>query len=358
LGADINARAQYGWTPLHIAILPQIEIGEQQCLKEVESLLERGALYCADDEGWVPLHIAAQHGCNDIMKLFLDQGQSINAQNDSGMTPLYVAIYNNNIDTAKLLLSRGADVNISAKEGTTPLHLAVEKDNLDFVRTLLAKGCNLNARKTIGDTPLRKAIERASDELVQDLIKRGADLSVIDCYGMKCSDWLRRLRPNLVLSQQNSQDLENSPSGPDVTILKRTILNLAAAIRKDSQKMFAELYPLCHCLLMLDMEDDARLAYQQRVLAQEDGSVNVPYCNGCNSRQNKVDPFYKCKTCPDTDLCYECMNKHEEKCLLELCRDHQFLKISASEAKFRPDQTEAFNYWLLGLEEQFRPTRY
>ena len=356
LGADINARDQYGWTPLHIAIHPQIVIGEQRCLKEVESLLERGALYCADDEGWVPLHMAAESGYNDIMNLFLDQGQSINAQSNCGMTPLHVAIYKNHIDTAKLLLSQGADVNISTKNGTTTLHLAVEKGNLDFVRTLLAKGCNLNVKGNFGDTPLRKAIERASDELVEEMINCGANLSAIDCYGMKCSDWLRRLRPNLVVSWRNSQDLDNTPSGPDLAVLRRTTSKFAAAVRKGSQEMSAEFYHLSHCLLMLDMDDDARLAYQQSVLAREDGSVHVPSCNGCMMLQNKVDPFYTCKTCPEIDLCYECFTKREKKGLLELCRDHQFLKVSASEAKIRPDQTEALNHWLLGLEEQFRPT--
>ncbi|KAL8721991.1 MAG: hypothetical protein Q9225_001426 [Loekoesia sp. 1 TL-2023] len=354
-GADLNARSRGGATPLHFAVFSE-GIANQQRLNVVELLLQHKAVYCADNEGFMPLHLAAQYGHNQIVSLFLDQGHSIDARNEWGSTPLHRAVRNSKVDTVQLLLHRGADPTVHDTYGCTPLHIAARRGNLDIVRRLIANGCDINAKTKDGSTPLRNTIESASDELIEYLIQKGADLFATDQYGMTCLDWLRRLRPHLHISERIGKELDNVVSGPDIIVLRRNTSERAAVIRKDIQKGKKELYDLSKALVMLNMESDARLARQARILVQERGSLYVPYCDVCNTPQNREDPFYACKDCLETDLCHECMIKYEDKPLLDYCHNHEFLKIVASEAKIRPDQTEAFDEWLLGIEEQLRPT--
>ncbi|KAL9608440.1 MAG: hypothetical protein Q9167_006739 [Letrouitia subvulpina] len=353
-GADINARTKNGRTPLYLAIRAEDEVNEQERLEEVRLLLEQGADFVTiDNNGWAPLHLAARDNHPQIVALFLDQGRDINAQTYDGLTALNIAISNGSHDSAELLVSRGADVNIANKSGFAPLHTAARKDNLEIARTLLKKKYNVNAKSADGTSPLRLAIENGTDELVDYLIQSGASLSAMDCYGMKCSDWLDRQRPHFRVPQSPTQ-IDDTPVGPDMTKLRHYVIKLATEMRVDEAKRNNQFYHLAHCFFLLGMEDDAKVAYQQKVLLEKDHSINVPSCNRCDMLENKVDPFYACKICPDTDLCKICMEKYYKEDLLTYCRDHDFIRIVASEAMFRPSDTKAFDQWLGGIVEQFK----
>ena len=352
-GADINARVRGGSTPLSIAIQPQnevSEVSEQQRLEEVKLLLKQGATFGTDDKGFTPLHAAAREGYSQIVSLFLDQGEDINAQSNNGLTALMLAIIENDFDTAELLMSRGADVNIQFINGVTALHVAAEKDSPKFAQSVLERNCNINAKSTDGTSPLHMAIAHGADEVVQYLIRSGADLDAMDCYGMKCSDWLKRLRPHLTVPQSKSQEIDDIPAGPDMAVLRRTVFDSATRIRRDEAEKPDEFYHLAHCFLLLGMEDDAKIAFHQEILVQDDCST----CDECHAISNKIDPFFACKTCPDTDLCKICIEKHKKEVVKKICRDHDFMRIVASEAKTRPDDTEAYNEWLDRIVGQFR----
>lgn len=352
-GADLNARNRNGDTPLHAALASQNGVDDQQRLKVVKLLVEHKAVSRADHDGCLPLHLAAASGYNQILSLFLDQGHSIDARNYEGYTPLHMAIQSNQVATAKYLLRQGADPNIPSVYGEAPLHRAPSKNNADITRHLFACDCDIYPRRRDGNTPLRTAIECASGELVKYLIEQGADLAAPGRYGITCLGWLRRLRPQLRMLERPGQELDYTTFGSDSTSLRHKASELAALMRRDKQERRKELYCFSKSLLMLGMECDARLAHQLRVLAD---SWNIPYCNVCRIHQTRDGPFYACKTCPEVDLCGECMTRHEGKPLLNLCRDHGFWRVVASEARIRLDQFEAFDEWLLGIEEQLRPT--
>ncbi|GEM_PF-6838281 len=88
----------------------------------------------ADDDGVTPLHEAAQGGLYEIVKLLIDYGANINAQNKSGWTPLIEASFVNSIywvgegmlDTVKVLMENGADKSIKCKDGKTARDYAKE----------------------------------------------------------------------------------------------------------------------------------------------------------------------------------------------------------------------------------------
>lgn len=354
-GADPNARVQLGDTPLHMIVSPEDKEEGKIRLEQVGLLLEHGAVQSPNDSGWTPLHYAVKYGQNDMVTLFLDRGCHIDVQTKYGQTPLYLALSNHKIDTADLLFRRGADAKIATLGGETSLFPAIRIGNMAMVRSLISRGCEISAKSNVAVTALRGAIGRASDELVEYLIVQGADMFTIDEYQMTCSNWLRRLRPHLLQSQQIAQRLDKDKIGPDIAMLRRHTYELAVIIRRDYGRKKVKLACFINCLLMLGMEDDARLAYQLKALVPAYCS-SVSLCDGCDDVQIRKGASYHCKSCPDTDLCQECMTKHKEKPVLNICRGHEFMRAVASEARIRPDQTKALDRWLCGIEERLRPT--
>ncbi|KAL8825726.1 MAG: hypothetical protein Q9170_007682 [Blastenia crenularia] len=351
-GADPNARAQQHATPLNLVIHASGKVDQGHRLKLVELLLEHGAQDIPNSDGWYPLHGAASFGYHQIINLLLDQGHAINNQSNSWHTPLQMAIYRKNTDVVKLLLRRGANPHLLNKDKETALHAATVRGELEIVQILLANHCDPNLQDEFRCSPLQYAITSNSpDELARELIHSGADLSVEDGYGMTCADWHQRIRPHLSISQQDFQ-----PSGPDEAKLKyRTwqgVAELIECIKGTQEQCSWTFYRLSKAFLLLGMEDEARLAYEAQLLRPDKTSV---LCDNCDRRQTKENPVYTCKICPQSDLCDFCMASHEETPILELCREHGFLRIMASEARVRPDQPEAFMEWLLSSEEKLRP---
>ena len=117
----LEIRGENGTTPLIAAALA----GD---VREVRSLLERGAnVKARDNFHRTPLIAAAANwsGCDpDLVKLLLDHGADVNAQNRGGWTALAEAVWKGYVDVVALLLSRGASVGIRAKDGRSALGMA------------------------------------------------------------------------------------------------------------------------------------------------------------------------------------------------------------------------------------------
>ena len=192
-GIAANARAEIGGDSyLHDAgdcNLPEMpETWPRECTHIVELLITHGADVNARDEyGDTPLHDAAYYGAPvDFVELLIAHGADVNARNESGDgTPLHSAIPGGSLIVAELLLAHGADVN--AREGyydLTPLHYAALYDAgapVDSAELLLAHGADVNARDEYGRTPLHYAArDGAPVDLVELLIAHGADVNARD----------------------------------------------------------------------------------------------------------------------------------------------------------------------------------
>lgn len=113
---------------LRHAPLPIIDAVKRGDLEQVRDILEvdvsqRDA--CVSQDGATPLMFSAMLGHFAIVKLLVEKGCSVNAQDVvSGWTALMQAVFHGQKEVAVYLIRSGADVTISAKSGCTAFDMA------------------------------------------------------------------------------------------------------------------------------------------------------------------------------------------------------------------------------------------
>jgi uncharacterized protein len=96
-------------------------------LASVNAMLRAGAdPNVQDDNGWAPLHFAAQINAAKMVDLLIVAGANVNIRDSNGNTPLSTAVFNSrgNGDVIGLLRRAGADPLIVNAYGVSPLSLA------------------------------------------------------------------------------------------------------------------------------------------------------------------------------------------------------------------------------------------
>lgn len=151
-------------------------------LAQLKSLLsEKTAANTADERGQTPLMYAALTGSVEAMRLLIDRGADVNAQNAYGSTALMWSL----AEPAKvrLLLDHGADVNLIARSGRTALIVAgFTNPSAEVVRLLLAKGAKTAVMDSRHVTPLNAATFGNDTATIRLLLEAGADMDTPDTF--------------------------------------------------------------------------------------------------------------------------------------------------------------------------------
>ena len=138
--ADANTRSLINNTPMHRLSLGFQFLGvhhhSPQMLADIaRSLLEHGAdLNAQANDGLTPLHKAAEWGQVEVVSVFLEHGANVGVEDNQGATPLHagcgdednylVTTYKKKPGVVRMLLKHGANIDAKDKEGRTPLHVA------------------------------------------------------------------------------------------------------------------------------------------------------------------------------------------------------------------------------------------
>jgi ankyrin repeat protein len=117
----------------------------------VSFLLSKGANF--NDEQYrdtinqTPIIVAAQHGCADIVRLFIEAGiKDINHKNDQGESALLTAAQEGHKEIVGILLEAGADINQPNSDGETALAIVTRnRHNKDLIDFLIINGAQAEA---------------------------------------------------------------------------------------------------------------------------------------------------------------------------------------------------------------------
>ncbi|KYO24245.1 2-5A-dependent ribonuclease [Alligator mississippiensis] len=187
-GADVNAKVDYGWTPLLTAVQADNE-------EMVQLLLDHGAEPCLRKaNGATPLILAGIVGNVKLLELFLSKGSDINECDDNGFTAFMEAAWHDKEEALRYLYEKGADVNLRRvvnqekrtlnKGGKTALMDAASRGHLSIVKALVEDmKADVNICDNWNKNALLYACSSESDDLktresvAHFLLEHGADVT-------------------------------------------------------------------------------------------------------------------------------------------------------------------------------------
>ena len=146
-----------------------------------ESLFQnKGDVSTTLKDGTTLLHIAAQAGCEDILRTFLDSGADIYAKRNDGRTPLHQAVEGGHAEIVDILLNHKTDTHADlVKKGIfasglesdlTPREISGEKGNRTIIKLLLLHGVDIRGTGKLNKLiPLDFAARLGDRGVVEDI---------------------------------------------------------------------------------------------------------------------------------------------------------------------------------------------
>jgi ankyrin repeat protein len=196
-GADVNEKDNWGYTALMVA-------SREGHTDIVKLLIKNGAYINTQDyDRRTALIYATEEGHTDVVKLLIDGGADVNAVfvvegfSESptifggrkykyfiieSSTALIIASKTGHAEIVKLLIEAGADVYAQDLKGHTALWWAFQYGHTEVAKLLFEAGAGVN----IG---LIEASRYGSTEVVKLLIEAGADVNVTDNDGHTALWW-------------------------------------------------------------------------------------------------------------------------------------------------------------------------
>jgi ankyrin repeat protein len=168
--------------------------------ERVKLLLDRGAdVNARDNQGYAPIHNAARNRYAHLVTMLVERGADVNARDSDGFTPLLHAINRNHVPTIEAIAKKGGDLELATPQGITPLTWAIGDGKFFAAKALIDLGAKVDsASGALGVTPLMTAAtqippkSRTSaltqgpppNELALELIAKGANANQLSREGV------------------------------------------------------------------------------------------------------------------------------------------------------------------------------
>ena len=198
-------------SPFAAAQETRLHHAAQHSPERVREMIPGRQINAQDADGDTPLHWALDRDANltdeargEIVRLLLESGADLFAQNNSGTAPLHLAARGWS-PAEEQILSRvyemrhageKPDINITDTRGNTPLHWAMDhhfppadhRARSLAAHTLLWSGADPNARNRHGISPMHMAAHQSA-EITGSMLNRGGDPNIEDGRGFTALYW-------------------------------------------------------------------------------------------------------------------------------------------------------------------------
>ncbi|KAG8199145.1 hypothetical protein JTE90_015980 [Oedothorax gibbosus] len=156
------------------------------CRELLAALSKEQLKFKSVEEGDTAMHIATRRKNGELLRLLLNSGGNVDAQNNEGQTPLHIACSHGDVEILKVFFQFRANANINDNEDRTPLHLAAEKGYSTIVETLADKfKASIFKRTKDGRTLMHIASESGHQETALVFLKKGVPLHMSNKTGTK-----------------------------------------------------------------------------------------------------------------------------------------------------------------------------
>ncbi|XP_078137584.1 ankyrin repeat domain-containing protein 16 isoform X3 [Sander vitreus] len=181
-GADPALRNKDGWNSFHIACREGDPLVIQHML-----LVAPDVWKTASKTRRTPLHTAAMHGCEEVVRILLERcGYTPDSADSCGVTAFMDAVRNGHISVARLLLEKHQACPTAADIlGAQAVHQVAVTGQDEALRYLVRDlNVDVNHRATgIQLTALHYAAKEGHTSTIKTLLELGADLHVRDKKG-------------------------------------------------------------------------------------------------------------------------------------------------------------------------------
>ena len=92
---------------------------------------------------------------NEVRALVINQEAANALDPDNGNRPIHIAAQNGHLEIVKLLIEKGADLDTKNLKGNTAIHMAIAYDYYDVAKALEAAGANKNLPNDAGHPACR-----------------------------------------------------------------------------------------------------------------------------------------------------------------------------------------------------------
>ena len=155
--------------------IPLILAAQEGHLAVVSTLVDIGSPVGArGHDGKTALRSAALESHQEVVHFLLCRNADVNYKDADGRSTLYILALDNRVPMATLFLDHHADIESCDHEGRTPLHVASWQGHYEMVELLLSRSANANSVDNDRRTPIQSAAWQGRHHIVELLLEHGA----------------------------------------------------------------------------------------------------------------------------------------------------------------------------------------